>query len=444
MPHQPAAIDAELPPYAISLAERGRSGALAIYAGAGISFSEPTGLPAGDKLAMQVHARLVGPFPILKEVAATNLVAIADAVQELEGGEDALRQAIVKLAEFTTADPSYGHRVLALLLLEGAIDVLTTNWDDCIERGSRDERVHAVINQHDLANTVGPSVLKIHGCASQPSSLLISTAHLDHPPQWVDEQTRARLGAAVVVFVGIGDVAGYVKERLTEAVTEVGTLENVRVVSPSIVSKWDTSQWKLATPALADEHKIATTADMFLEQLARAYVYLAFADMRQAMDANSAQSAAMKSATDGLGRHDPVTVLSWIRRSGVVAAPGDSVLRKESAAIAFLALGFLGGDNIAIDRNGVLETPAGPVETLISVGVQSVSRLRREAQNRLEQRLGAGQMAPRYLVSGGVGWSTGTGNLPDDIYPFGAADDILDGPASARAEIIRAEEVVNR
>ena len=51
------------------------------------------------------------------------------------GGIDALRNTVVQVAEFTSADSNYGHRVLALLLLEGAIDVLTTNWDTCIERG---------------------------------------------------------------------------------------------------------------------------------------------------------------------------------------------------------------------------------------------------------------------------------------------------------------------
>jgi NAD-dependent SIR2 family protein deacetylase len=80
-------------------------------------------------------------FPGLGACSPTDLTAIADAVATLPSGRDALLSTAARVAEFTSATPSYGHEVLAFLMLEGLLDVLTTNWDDCIERGGGEERV---------------------------------------------------------------------------------------------------------------------------------------------------------------------------------------------------------------------------------------------------------------------------------------------------------------
>jgi hypothetical protein len=152
----------------------------------------------------------------------------------------------------------------------------------------------------------------------------------------------------------------------------------------------------------------------------------------------------MAASTAALSKHDPATILGWSRRSAVVASGGESVLRGESGATALLALGHLAGDEIMIVDNGTLDTPGGPIETLISVGLQGAGRLRREAKNRLERRLAAGEPAPKFLTSGGVGWSSDPVTLPEDILSSADAADILDGPVSATPELIRAEEVVSQ
>jgi hypothetical protein len=126
MVHHPSAINSELPPYAVALAQRARSGRLVVYAGAGLSFAEPAGLPSGAEVARRIHARLKDAFPVLAGVQEDDLVAIADAIAGLPGGEEALRLTAVEVAEFTTATPTYGHATLALMLLEGVLDVLTT------------------------------------------------------------------------------------------------------------------------------------------------------------------------------------------------------------------------------------------------------------------------------------------------------------------------------
>jgi hypothetical protein len=45
---------------------------------------------------------------------------------------------------------------------EGVVDVLTTNWDDCIERGGGSERVSSIVTEHDLLHVAPKAVLKIH------------------------------------------------------------------------------------------------------------------------------------------------------------------------------------------------------------------------------------------------------------------------------------------
>lgn len=264
-------------------------------------------------MAAAIHMQLKTAFHVLETVEASDLVAVADAVAALPGGEDALRQTSAKSADFKSAKPGYAHKVLAHLMLEGAIDVLTTNWDNCIERGAGEERLPTVTNDHDLADVSPPWVLKVHGCASKPDSLLLSSGHLENPPTWVQEQTHARLGSAVVVFMGIGDVAGYVKRRIAEAIHEVGSVENIRVVAPDIETNWEGSQWGTVAPSLHDDHKIPATADLFMEQLAAAYTIGRLGEHSVTLSSDEELAVNFEAAKAGLFKSDSLTVLQWAR-----------------------------------------------------------------------------------------------------------------------------------
>lgn len=340
--HTPTTIGAGVPPYAVALAEHGRAGRLVIYSGAGLSRAEPAGLPTGAEVAQRLYHRLRDAFPAIDGVDEGSLTAVADAVAVLDHGDEALRFTAVQVAEFTTATPTYGHRVLALLLLEGIVDALTTNWDDCVERGGGFERVSSVVTEHDLLHVAPKSVLKIHGCATQPSSLLVTSADLHSPPTWVVDQTRARLGTSVVVFVGIGDVAGYVQERLKEAISDVGNVGNIRVVSPDIGEGWVGSQWAALVPGLTAERRFAETADAFLEKLGAAYVHITLAAVSAGLQDEAALATAFDAASSGLRQHDALTVLEWARHAGVVARAGAPVLSTEAMAEALVAVGGSG------------------------------------------------------------------------------------------------------
>lgn len=443
MTHQPSAIDSELPPYAVALAQRARFGRLVIYAGAGLSFAEPAGLPSGAEVARRIYARLIDAFPALTGIQEDDLVAIADAVAALPGGEEALRLTAVEVAEFTTATPSYGHATLALMLLDGVLDVLTTNWDNCIERSAAPEHVPSVVTTHDLLNVAGRCVLKIHGCATRPESLLITTVHLDAPPAWVVDETRAKLGNAVVAFVGIGDIAGYLKKRLAEAIADVGNVDNIRVISPGIVNGWEASQWSELVPGLDIEHRIPASADLFLERLAAAYVHLILGDLAAHVADEPAVADGFNAGAAAIRKHDALTVLAWTRRSGVVCAAGTSVINSGPMTEAIAALGKLAGPDFKITRDWTVTNAAEDkhFEVLTSVGATSASRLRREARNRLEQHLARGIPAPKFLIGGGIG-SHATEDSPVDMIGGGDVADVVDGPANAQPAILYAREVL--
>lgn len=417
-------------------------GKLVIYVGAGISLSAPTNLPTGRDLARGIHTRLRDAFPDLESVNPDDLLAVADAVAALPGGEEALRQTAAHTANFKTAKPGYAHRILAHLMLEGAIDVLTTNWDTCIERAAGDESLPTVTNDRALAHVTPPWVLKVHGCASEPDSLLVTSRHLTNPPTWVREQTHARLGSAVVVFVGIGDVAGYVRQRIEEAIREVGAVENIRVVAPGIETNWNDSQWKTVAPCLQQNHKVSATADLFLEQLAAAYVINRLGEHTVNLSSDECLAADLEVAKAGLFESDALTVLQWIRSVDINPRVGESPLKTPELGRVLVALGHRAGASPRLRHNHIFDTDQGPVEVLIATQTVPSRRLVEAAENRLQDHANRGEPHPIFVVAGGVGPMTRPESLPDNILAEADEADMIDGPLALVPNIRHADEVI--
>lgn len=441
MQYSPSSIHSNVPPYAVALAARAASPSkLVIYAGAGISVSPPTSLPSGAGLAKALHAHLKDIFDVLGGVEEWDLLGVADAVAQLPGGEDALRQTSARSANFRSATPGYAHRVLAQLMLEGAVDVLTTNWDNCIERSCGEEQLPTVTNEHDLAEVIPPWVLKVHGCASRPGTLLISTDHLANPPKWVQEQTHARLGSAVVIFIGIGDVAPYVRQRIVEAIAEVGSIDNLRVVSPSITTDWENSQWKSVAPTLREEDKIGVSADHFMEELGAAYVITRLAEHR--LNAGASLAAKLDDAKKGLFKSDALTVLRWSRAVDINPRAGESVLKSSEFGKALIALGHLVGDSVELKNSRVLDTSHGPVEILVATQTVPTRRLVETAEGRLHGYVSRGEPLPLFLVAGGIGPIPKPEDLPPSIVSEADDADIVDGPLALMPSMRHADEVI--
>ncbi|WP_143445358.1 SIR2 family protein [Janibacter indicus] len=329
---------------------------------------------------------------------------------------------------------------MAQLMLEGAIDVLTTNWDSCIERSSGEEELPTVTNESDLADVTPPWVLKVHGCASRPGTLLVTTDHLANPPTWVQEQTHARLGSAVVVFIGIGDIAPYVRQRVVEAIGEIGSVENIRVVSPSISSDWDNSPWKAVAPDLRPEHRIGVSADQFMEELGSAYIFARLAEHSSTCGPDL--SVKLDDAKSVLFRADSLAVLQWSRAIDINPRAGESVLRSSEFGKLLIALGHLIGDSGELRNSRVFDTAIGPVEVLVSTQTVPMRRLVEAARERLHGHISKGEPSPLFIVSGGIGAMSEPDELPPSIVEDADDADIVDGPLALVPNVRHADEVI--
>jgi hypothetical protein len=438
-----------------------RRGRLVMCAGAGMSRASPTDLPSGAELGNRLNERLESLISgYVAPEHPENLIAVADAGADLEGGEDALRSEVLKLARFLDADPNYGHQVVAELLGEGAIEVLLLwNWDDCIERVDvTPERLQVARSRRDLEDLEQPSIAKIHGCATRRRTLLITSADLDEPPFWADEAFKERLRGKTVVFVGVGDIADYAQRRLEELRQELAAdaedgarLPDIWVVSPTIRSEWDASQWATLMPELPEERRVQMSADEFLDQLARRWVREAIDELEQSAGptVRSEVADSLRQINAALCSMGAARVLRWCRRAALGQAIGTSVALCDGLKQVLLAYAVLATDRgvtqITARSSAALEVGDQRIEALIACEAGPADKVRQRARRRAEELANHGTIGDTatFLVSGVV-W----GALPDDAdseleIATGPTDpqDLVAGPSGVRLSFIKASEL---
>lgn len=319
-----------------------RQNRLFIYAGAGISWG--SGLPNGSQLAQLIFDRLVSLGVDLTGVNRTDLLAVADKVAAVDGGLVTLQHEALHVAAFTSAPPNAAHEAFALLLLEDAIELLTTNWDTCVERAApQGEQIVSVVTDEDRRLVSGKALLKVHGCALRAKSVLLTTDQLSAPLIWSDTAIAAGLSNATVVFVGIGDVAPYVRVRIQQVIEQAGAREQLAVVAPDIVEAWENSQWQDVLPdGFPSERLWPLTADEFSQRLVCGWVNSALNECAQhAKGIGPELAVRLASLRAVLSAYRGVDVLAWMRRSAAAVTPGVSVAHAGSMCEALLALALL-------------------------------------------------------------------------------------------------------
>lgn len=381
-----------------ALAIKAVDGRLAIYAGAGVSRADPTNLPMGAGLADEAAAALAGSVTGLRSFAAGNLLDLADAVEEQPGGRDLLQEALVRLARFDEADPNDAHRVLAMLAMEGLATVLTTNWDDCVERAAPGgRRLQVVVSDADYAHVRGATVMKLHGCVSRRGSLLVSSSDLVAPPAWVTTEVGPRLAAGTTVFIGIGDIAEYVKVRLEQVLEAMGgTGADVRLVGPDVIDRWDDLAWSTIPEAnLPPENRVEQTAEEFLDELLRALMRMRFADMRRELAECVASGVAAADSSQFLDELEQVSALSaiaWLREV-FVRLPAGQQSDGDSLRTAILALGRLVAAGAEPISEGWLRSEDAFVLVVVGDGSIPAPRLAQEVQTRVARARSRGMLA---------------------------------------------------
>jgi hypothetical protein len=393
-----------------------------------------------------MQARLASSLP---SYDSTNLLKIADAIESTPGGRDLLQETLPKLADFLGAHPNFGHQVLAALLLEGAADVLTTNWDDCIERAVLSgERLQTVVHNTDYGVVLGPAVMKVHGCASRRDSLLVSKNDLcTNEPLWVGTSLAPHLAVNTIVFVGIGDVAEYVKVRIRALLHAAGTAPDIRVVSPDIVSGWADSQWATITEAnLTEDKRIPASADAFLDDLLSAYVVDTLAELRQTISELSLtvpKSIDALPVVDAIGDLTALQATYWLRAARVKLEPG-AAADNEPLRDAIIAAGMQVHGAPVLRPNGWLQVSDEVWLLAAADGSLVGPRLIDVVNRRLEQAQALAEIGSRdkvVVVYSGVRGPLAPRSPIVDIVEVPEPSDVISA-SPVRPRFVRATDVL--
>lgn len=462
---------------ATMLATHARRQELTVYAGAGVSAADPTNLPGAERLAKMLFDSLSPNVELnLREDEQWDLLAVADAVAALPQGVALLRQKVLEVADLKGASENFAHEVLGLLLCEGAVTILETNYDDCIERGAQPERPTVVRSANELLQSSGPALLKAHGCASQPETMLITTAELTQAPAWATAQVAARLRQFPVVFLGIGSVADYVRDTVSEIYAEVG-LNHLLVVDP-VMAKWDSEDlaWKEMLPQLQADQRDSRTAEEFCDALIRAYVSFFTSKTTEAVSGLGdlhPQRVGVVSLLDSFGGRDAAWLLRWLRQASLRAPVGTALIGSTESVKGALAISALVGNDSVVEsqRRGLMSiTPPGgsPIRVMLMMAFDSTlgSLAAAEANQRIARARGLDLLAPGadvvVVVVGHVGPMTTelparpglrigdaldliaqqSGELPDDIMGSPDARHIVNGATSGRVWLLNGDRLI--
>lgn len=435
----------------LGLVARALDDQVVLYVGAGVSVT--AGLPSGKELARLVHAKVDSYGVDLTGIDPEDLLGIADAAEAANGGDPSVIQEIaLGVARFDEVDPTSTHRALVLLLLEGAATVMSTNWDTCIERSAPNgEAVAVIVTNEDRMTTRPTGLLKVHGCARRPTTALVTTSQLAATPVWASSEMAAKLSHATVVFVGIGDIAPYVAVRLNQLVTQLDSVDNVSVVSRSIVSGWSDSGWSNVLPHLAESRKIEANAEDFLDSFLRAWVRHGIDTLRAlAADMDDTEIAdALEPLVTVLLADTAPNVVEWMRRSWGSIGAGTSAVHTHASHLGLLALAKWASPAsiVAVPHAGPATSARGRVDLHIQPGLAG-PKVARAARDRVTQYRARGYLRPdepvTVVCAGQIGRlePRGADALVQDVVASETPGDIISGPALGPVALVAATTIL--
>ncbi|RJS47450.1 hypothetical protein D4739_15315 [Nocardioides cavernaquae] len=284
----------------------------------------------------------------LGDVDEWDLLCVANAVAAHPAGSQLLRQTVLGVADMTGASFNYAHEVVALLLCEGVATVLEMNYDNCIERAAQPEIPMVVRTPTELLHGSSSALMKVHGCATLPQTMLVTSADLEGVGFWADAIVRANLSQNHFVFIGIGSVADYVQASLETVVGAVGN-EHLYLVDPALAD-WEVAEppldWKVLLGDLPLEQRVASPAEEFCDALLRAYVLTVCQSLAETVDGfppEHPQKQGVQQLLSAIHAVDGVKALRWLRGISWGYAPGTSVASSAVTLEVLVALSGLMG-----------------------------------------------------------------------------------------------------
>lgn len=280
------------------------------------------------ELAQRIYATFKDGFAsgALQEVAPDDLLAVADAIASSNNhGLAILQQYLASSLPFDSAHPNHAHRVLVNLIAERLLsEAMTTNYDTCVERAgaSLGEPCIAPCRNPAELQTGGAKgrLLKLHGCVTNETTMLITTEQLRAPDEWVLASVIDASAKDTLVILGINSVAPYVADTLKKVWAYAKDAESIWLVSPTIDPSWE----DLIGPG-NQSPRIYKTAEEFLDELLHACLLDQFGKLRQlaeALDSDSDSAdeamALIERFVESL-RHLPVLGFLMALRVGVMS-----------------------------------------------------------------------------------------------------------------------------
>lgn len=338
---KPLAVEASTVIFNIALQIAGKN--VVIVIGAGVSKAPPTCLPLGPEIARKLKQRLgyTELAEYVKDLPEEDLLPMADAAESQS--KEALvivQKMILDSFEFKTARPNYAHLAVALLMAEATTQVLSTNWDTCIERAATMAYSDVVAcRQPDELRAAGSSaiLLKLHGCAEIENSIRVSSQQVTEPPWWLEHQIGAAIERNWVVFLGVGSVAPYVRRTIITILDRSKDPEYIFVVAHDISKDWNDL---LANQG--EKRRITLSAEEFLDDVLRALTLIQLSRVdalaRQIMEHTPVGGIDTESATketiEFLRQHPAHCLWLWMRRCTIPPSCGPTVL--DSTFIQFI------------------------------------------------------------------------------------------------------------
>lgn len=210
--------------------------------GAGCSKEAPTDLPLSEHCSLDAHRSLIADG-LLGENECSNpndLSTLADVVIARYGGRQTELVKRLPVTRLRNASPNEGHKITAVLLVEGAIsNVVTLNFDLALNHALAEVGAGgsvSIVNgpeQHDQLSRA--NVIYLHrNIDADPEDLILTTRALDEAwkDQWEECITNHAIVAPVTVFAGLGSSCGVLSHAANRLKSALGSNARLLLVDP--------------------------------------------------------------------------------------------------------------------------------------------------------------------------------------------------------------------
>ncbi len=440
----------ELPPDLLWAISTQGGGKVVLVLGAGCSNEEPTCLPLSGELSARCLRKLVqdGILEIGDVDDPRDLSSVAEAVFQKTGSQRALVERFPP-GEFKQAEPNEGYRIMAALLIEGAIaDVLTLNFDlaarSALTSLGASPNVSTIRGPEEHSQLAERNLIHLHrDIDSPPDEIILRKSKLEKAWEngWEQIVTQRVLSGPTTVFVGLGSPASVLvatMNRIRETLDDTQT--TVYFVDPSA----DQDSHLADGLRLAPRDSLRMGWGEFMRSLSQRVVREQCAAVEDGCSVVANQLGIQpEDVSDTCNKLAAVGLLglgqiraAWMLKSGsyLPHAGGGSIELMSDLVLAIRLLERVSVRQVRFCRDGIVEFFVGNNISQVMVcsggGLMNYARVTAELSVRRETLQRDGRFPSDALVAG-VRSSPGV-STPNNITVNTDPNDIISGPLQLR------------